>query len=69
MATSVKGKGINLRVRFNKEWEEWTVQVRINGKYNEVLSYVASDRDDAKMTAVDMAARFRRQGAESVTIT
>jgi hypothetical protein len=57
-----KSKDINLQVRFNKEWEEWMVKVFINGKYNEAQSYMASDRADAKSTALVMASDYLKKG-------
>jgi len=41
---------VKFRVRFDKEWDEYQVQVRINGKLNEAKTYHTDDQDDAIST-------------------
>jgi hypothetical protein len=57
-----RGKDVKLEIRFNKSWEEWQVKVYINGKYSEAKSYMASDRADAKSTALVMASDYLKKG-------
>ena len=53
----------NLRVRFNREWEEYEVQVTDeNLKRIEASCYYASDREDAEETLVDMKEEFEAKG-------
>ena len=38
---------VKIKVRYDEEWDEYIVEVRIDGKLNKDKSYHATDKDDA----------------------
>jgi hypothetical protein len=46
----MKKTKVKFKIRQDKEWNEWIVEVRINGELSEEKSYHTDDRDDAIST-------------------
>ena len=51
---------VQMRVRYDNDWEEYVVQVKINGKLNEDKSYHTDDGDDAIGTMHRMLGEAQR---------
>lgn len=72
MKESVQPKEISFKLKKDTEWDEWVVQVFVNGKYDENKSYrtsAESDKDketkkeaklDAESTMQDMINRYKK---------
>jgi hypothetical protein len=58
----MKAKTVYLRMKFNRNWNEWIIAVYINGKYNEMQSYYTDDKEDAIGTMFQMKKQYANQG-------
>ena len=43
------------------EWQEYVVQVRVNGVVNDSMSYHTDDQDDARLTMLAMRKEYESQ--------
>jgi hypothetical protein len=48
---------VSLRLKRNREYDEWIVEWRVDGELDEAKSYYTDDKEDAEQTLIDMKNR------------